>query len=59
MNNEKVLKVVEILTDRITDLETSLRRMYDAYKSLKEESEVLTAQLEASKKQKENKGENK
>ena len=36
MNTEKTLKVIEILTDRINDLESSLERYYGAYKAIKE-----------------------
>ena len=59
MNTEKTLKVIEILTDRINDLESSLTRYYEVYKALNEQNEELKAQLEESKKSKENKGGNK
>lgn len=59
MNTEKTLKVIEILTDRINDLETSLTRYYEAYKALNEQNQELKAQLEEAKKTKENKGGNK
>ena len=59
MNTEKTLKVIEILTDRINDLEASLERYYGAYKVLNEENQGLKAQLEEAKKTKENKGGNK
>lgn len=59
MNNEKTLKVIEILTDRINELESSLTRYYEAYKALNEQNEELKAQLEETKKTKENKGGNK
>ena len=66
MNTKKTLKVIEILTDRINDLESSLERYYGAYKALNETSEnlklqneELKAQLEETKKPKENKGGNK
>lgn len=66
MNTEKTLKVIEILTDRINDLETSLERYYGAYKALNEtnenlklQNEELKLQLEELKKSKENKGGNK
>lgn len=59
MNTEKTLKVIEILTDRINDLESSLTRYYGAYKELNEQNQELKAQLEEAKKTKENKGGNK
>lgn len=52
MNTEKTLKVIEILTDRINDLEASLTRYYGAYKELNEQNQELKAQLEEAKKQK-------
>lgn len=59
MNTEKTLKVIEILTDRINDLEASLTRYHEAYKTLNEQNQELKVQLEEAKKTKENKGGNK